>query len=105
MTDQEYTQEAERHLAALMERQRQRRVASDNMEAAFRGADMDAGAVSGDEGDSTYEGAKQAARVYAQARNSNARVRRYAQDNESQRDGVASALQWLDRKRKSVFKK
>ena len=109
MTEEEYTREAERHLAALMERQRQQRVASDITSAAFRDAEIDApvdaGAVSGSEGGSTYEDAKDAAREYAEARNSNARVRRYAQGSESQREGVASALAWLDRKRKSAMKK
>lgn len=100
MTDEHYTGEAERALAQFMESQRQRRVASDILSTAFRD-----GAVSGTEADRNYEEAKEAAREYAQARNSNARVRHYAQDNESQRHGVASALGWLDRKRKSAIKK
>jgi hypothetical protein len=109
MTDQEYTREAERHLAAFMEAQRQQRVASDLMAAAFRdgeiGSDVDTGLISGTEAEADYEDAKEAAQQYAQARNSGARIRSYNEDNESQRQGVASALAWLDRKRKSAIKK
>ena len=109
MIDQEYTEEAERHLAAFMEAQRQQRVASDILTTAFRDSEIssyvDAGTVFGNEADSDYQNAKEAARQYAQARNSGARVRVYAQDNESQRQGVASALAWLDRKKRSAIKK
>ena len=105
MKNHDYTTEAQRHLAAHMERQRQERVASDILSAAFRDGEIDAGAVSGDDDESDYENAKEAARRYAQARNSGARIRSYPQENESQRDGVASALQWLDRKRRSAIKK
>ncbi len=104
MTDQEYTREAERQLAAFIETQRQRRVASDILRTAFRDGETD-GAVSGHKDESSYADAKQAAKEYAQARNSNARVRSYAQENESQRQGLASALDWLDRKRKSAIRK
>lgn len=105
MTDQDYTTEAQRHLSDYMEAQRQRRVASDILQSAFRDGEIDADAVSGDEDQSNYEDAKESARRFAQARNSNARVRSYPQENESQRDGVASALSWLDRKRKSALRK
>lgn len=105
MTDEDYTREAERHLAAVMEAQRQRRATSDILETAFRDGDVDAGAVSGTEADSDYEDAKASARAYANARNTGERVRTYLQENESQRAGVRSALEWLDRKRKSVIKK
>lgn len=109
MTEQEYTREAERVLAAVMERQRQERVASDILSAAFQDSEIDApvdaGAVSGTEADSDYEDAKASARAYANARNSGARVRSYPQENESQRQGIASALAWLDRKKKSAIKK
>ena len=105
MTDQEYTREAERHLAALMESQRQQRVASDILETAFRDEEIDPQTVSGNEANSDYEDAKETARQYAQARNSGARTRRYNDDNESARAGVRSALDWLGRKNKSAMKK
>jgi hypothetical protein len=54
---------------------------------------------------SDYEDAKEAARQYAQARNSGARVRQYNEHNESARAGVRSALDWLDRKKKSAIRK
>jgi hypothetical protein len=101
MTDEQYTGEAERALAQFMETQRQKQVVSDLLSSAFRDGESYGRPVSGTETVSNYEEAKQAAKEYAQARNSNARVRHYAQDNESQRQGVASALAWLDRKRKS----
>jgi hypothetical protein len=101
--------EAEIALAEFLEKQRQRCVASDILSAAFRdgeiGSNIDAGATSGPEAEPNYEDAKQAAREYAQARNSGARFRHYAQDNESQRAGLASALDWLSRKKKSAIKK
>lgn len=105
MTEEEYTREAEQHLGALMERQRQQRVASGIMSAAFRDTEIDPGTISGSEAEPTYEDAKEAAREYAEARNSNARVRRYNEHNESAREGVQVALSWLQRKKKSAIKK
>ena len=109
MTDEQYTREAERHLAAFMEAQRQQRVASDILTTAFRDGEFDApvdpGTVSGNEAEPDYEDARASAWAYANARNSNARIRHYAHDNQSQRQGVASALDWLSRKRKSAIKK
>jgi hypothetical protein len=119
--DQNYTAQAQRHLAAHMAKLGQTHIAErileqasapvfsdDNEEAGFRDsaidAPVDAGAVSGPEAEPNYEEAKEAARRYAQARNNNARVRSYPQDNESQRAGVASALAWLQRKRKTAIK-
>lgn len=104
MTDQ-YTQDAERALAQFMETQRQKRVASEILSTAFRDGEIDPGAISGSEADADYQDAKEGAREYAQARNSNARVRHYNEQNESARAGVKSALSWLDRKRKSAIKK
>ncbi|HKU74441.1 MAG TPA: hypothetical protein VJR02_11015 [Pyrinomonadaceae bacterium] len=103
--EKQYTREAERALASFMETQRQRRVASDIFETAFRDGEIGSRTVSDNEADADYEDTKQAALEYAQARNIGARVRSYAQDNESQRAGVRSALAWLDRKKKSAIKK
>jgi hypothetical protein len=47
--------------------------------------------------------AKKAAQAYAKAVNSNARSRSYL-SGEDVSDGVASALDWLKRKRKSALK-
>src|ERR1044072_7541040 len=104
MTDQDYTREAERQLAAFMEAQRQSRVTSDILTTAFRDGEI-AGAVSGTAVDSNHEEAKESARQHAQARNSGARVRHYNEDNESAREGLRSALDWIARKRKSAIRK
>ena len=88
-----------------MESQRQQRVASDILETAFRDGEIEPQTGSGNEADSDYQDAKESARQYAQARNSGARVRRYNDDNESARAGVRSALDWLDRKKKSAIRK
>lgn len=103
--EQKHVQESERALTEFLERQRQQRVASDILSAAFRDSEIDPRTVSDNEADSDHEDAKEAARQYAQACNSNARVRVYAQDNESQRQGVQAALNWLSRKKKSAIKK
>ncbi len=54
--------------------------------------------------DQSIEQAKKAAQAYAKAINSNARSRSYRKSDENAKDGVASALDWLKRKRKSALK-
>ena len=51
------------------------------------------------------EEARRAAEEYARARREGKRTRSYAQETELQKEGVASALDWLARKRKSVVRK
>jgi uncharacterized protein YaaQ len=53
--------------------------------------------------DQSIEQAKKAAQDYARARNNKARSRSYL-SGEDVSDGVASALDWLKRKRKSALK-
>jgi hypothetical protein len=52
----------------------------------------------------TIAEAKKSAQDYAKAVNSNARSRQYLKSDENASDGVASALDWLKRKRKSALK-
>ena len=100
--EQKYVQESERALAQFLERQRQERVASDILGTSF--AQNEIRSDNEGEHDQDHADARAAAAAYAQARNSGARVRVYAQDNESQRAGVRSALDWLSRKKKSAIR-
>jgi hypothetical protein len=54
--------------------------------------------------DQSIAEAKKAAQAYAKAINSNARSRSYLKSDDNAKDGVASALDWLKRKRKSALK-
>lgn len=105
MAELEHLQESEKALAEFMEAQRQKRIAFDILATAFRDAEIDPQTVSGNEADADYEDAKQGAKEYARARNSGARVRQYNEHNESAREGVRSALDWIARKRKSAIRK
>lgn len=105
MTYQDYTRGAERALAQFMEEQRLQRVASDILEQGFRDGEINAGTISGPEAEPNYEDAKQAAREYAQARNSGARVRHYNEHNASAREGVQAALEFIERRRASKIRK
>jgi uncharacterized protein YggE len=51
----------------------------------------------------SIEDAKKAAQEYAKASNANARSRSYLKSDENAIDGVASALDWLKRKKKSAL--
>jgi hypothetical protein len=105
LQEEQYQKEAQRQTELFVQRQREKRVASDILSTAFRDGEIHARVdVSEKEADSDYEDVKASARAYAKGRNCNSRIRTYAQENESQREGVASALSWLDRKRKSVLK-
>jgi hypothetical protein len=52
----------------------------------------------------SIEQAKKAAQDYARARNNKARSRSYLKSDDNASGGVASALDWLKRKRKSALK-
>jgi hypothetical protein len=54
--------------------------------------------------DQSIAEAKKAAQAYAKAVNSNARSRSYLKSDDNASGGVASALDWLKRKRKSALK-
>jgi hypothetical protein len=104
MTDDgRYANEAERHLAIFMEKQRQERITSDILEAAFAQNEISSADDGGPAQD--YAEARAAATAYAKGRNANTRIRSYPQENASQREGVQAAISWLDRKRKSAIRK
>ena len=110
MTEDDYTRGAEQELVRYLERERELRVASDILSTAFRDGEIDvpvdAGAASGNEADAEdVESAKASARAYAEARNHGARFRHYNDHNESAQEGIASALDWISRKRRSVIRK
>ena len=103
--DERYTTQAQEHLRHYIEQQRKQKQkqASDNLLDALRTA---ASAFSDDNEQDYIEEARQRAHEYAQARNKNLRpVRVVDANNEAAVAGQRSALEFVERRRRSVIRK